>query len=138
MGHWIYNEQTKTSVLVGVASTGSNVCGYGSHMIKTTWPSILEWIKRHSEIRDCPEYGIKYADENNLDIFKSPKVRIQTQNWKLCGQECQKEPKCIYWSWNAKERQNNCHLKSEREPVTKNIPPKKQSAKDISGSKHCP
>ena len=102
-----------------------------SHMVKTTWTYILEWIKRHSGIGDCPEYGIKYSLKNNI-------IRIQTKNWRECGQECQKEPRCIYWSWDAKEKRTNCHLKSEREPVTKNIPKMKFSAKEISGSKHCP
>ena len=135
MGHWIYNEEKDIYALVGITSMGTEACGYGSHMIKTTWTSILEWIKRHSEIRDCPEYGFKYADENNL---KSPEEMIQTTNWQKCGQQCQKEPNCIYWSWNAKEKNGNCHLKSEREPVTKNIAIMPLSSNDISGSKHCP
>ena len=78
-------------------------------MITTTWPFILEWIKRNSEIRDCPEHETKYSDKNNLNNG------IKAENWKACGKACQKDPQCMYWSFNKIEPNRNCHLKTQKE-----------------------
>ena len=55
-GHWMYNPKDERSAIVGVTSfssgkDGKYVCGAQSFMLKTTYPRILGWIKKHSGIK---------------------------------------------------------------------------------------
>jgi len=127
-GHWIFDEEKQKAALVGTVSWGQGLCGYSNHMITTTWPFILEWIKRHSGIRDCPEHQTKYSDKNNLNNG------IKAENWKACGKACQKHPKCMYWSFNKVEPNRNCHLKTQ---TGSGEQLKTKNEADISGSRFC-
>ena len=49
--HWMYNPAKKKRALVGITSHGRRSDDMiGSHIMITTHPTILQWIKRHSGI----------------------------------------------------------------------------------------
>ena len=56
-GHWTFDTIREKAALVGITSFSGDirkletlVCGHSSHILKTTWPAFLKWIKQHSEI----------------------------------------------------------------------------------------
>lgn len=51
-GHWMYDSKTKKRALIAITSYGyGQFCGNDEHAMKATYPSVLQWIKRHSGIR---------------------------------------------------------------------------------------
>ena len=50
-GHWMYEPKTKKRALIAINSFSKKwFCGHDLHAIKTSYPTVLEWIKRHSGI----------------------------------------------------------------------------------------
>ena len=50
--HWMYNSAKNKRGLVGITAHGSNANDkIGFHILITTHPTILQWIKRHSGIQ---------------------------------------------------------------------------------------
>ena len=51
-GHWMYDSISKKRALIGITSFGASMwCGFKLQVLKTTYPNILEWIKKHSGIK---------------------------------------------------------------------------------------
>ena len=51
-GHWMHDSKENKKALVAVHSFNSDTfCGDDSYEISTVHPRILEWIKRHGNIR---------------------------------------------------------------------------------------
>ena len=51
-GHWMYDSRSKKRALIGITAFGPSMwCGFKLQVLKTTYPNILEWIKKHSGIK---------------------------------------------------------------------------------------
>ena len=50
--HWMYNSKEEKRAVIAVTSfSNQEVCGMDEHLMKTTHPSVLAWIKKYSEIK---------------------------------------------------------------------------------------
>ena len=55
-GHWMYDSKENKRALVGITSHSASdtetgkYCGVATHSLITTYPSVLQWIKRYSKI----------------------------------------------------------------------------------------
>ena len=55
-GHWMYDSEKNKRALVAITSHSASdtetgkYCGVATHSLITTYPSVLQWIKRYSEI----------------------------------------------------------------------------------------
>ena len=50
--HWMYNSKEEKRAVIAVTSfSNQEVCGMDEHLMKTTHPSVLSWIKKYSEIK---------------------------------------------------------------------------------------
>ena len=52
-GHWMYNSEEDRRALVAMSSHAiGEYCGAPSHVLLTTHPSVIQWIKRYSDIQN--------------------------------------------------------------------------------------
>ena len=55
--HWVVNTNIDRAVVIGMSSFSGDyrrsetiICGHSAHIVKTTWPPFLHWIKKHAGI----------------------------------------------------------------------------------------
>ena len=50
--HWMYDSKEKKRAVIAVTTFSNElVCGMDEHAMKTTYPSVLAWIKKYSGIK---------------------------------------------------------------------------------------